>query len=350
MRGALKLGRRLLSLDWRLYAAAGRALVSALARRVGVRAGWATDRPNPYSVAIPWTARDCAYVRRHGQGNAAVIADYIYQVEAFDCVSAPVATATVMHDLFHARADSGSGAIGDSVAPIERDAEIARLGRADVVIAIQAREAAFVAEHQPDVRVIVAPMAARCVDAASRGDDHEILFVGSNTAPNVVGLRWFFDEVWPLIRASDDRARLTVVGTVNRAFRGAPAPGVHFLGLVGDLSSLYARAGVVISPLTFGSGLKIKLVEALAHGKAIVATSVTLQGVDGADQALIRADDAASFAAAAAALACDRARRAELAQAALEHARDHFSFEACYAPFIAWLRDVMRQQEAQGGA
>ena len=46
-----------------------------------------------------------------------------------------------------------------------------------------------------------------------------------------------------------------------------------------NLDDLYAEAAVVISPLRAGSGLKIKLIEALSKGKAVVATTTTLQGV-----------------------------------------------------------------------
>ena len=54
-------------------------------------------------------------------------------------------------------------------------------------------------------------------------------------------------------------AELVVAGSVGRAFDSAP-PSVRFLGVVQSLAPVYASAAVVISPLTVGSGLKIKLV------------------------------------------------------------------------------------------
>ena len=69
------------------------------------------------------------------------------------------------------------------------------------------------------------------------------------------------------------------------------------LGRIDDLTPLYANAAVVISPLRGGSGLKIKLIEALGQGKAIVVTTTTLQGVaDVIGSAVIVADDAQEFA------------------------------------------------------
>ena len=84
-------------------------------------------------------------------------------------------------------------------------------------------------------------------------------------------------------------ARLRVAGSVAASFAGSRIAGVTFLGIVADLAPLYARAGVVVSPLTVGSGLKVKLVDGLAQGKAMVVTGVTLQGIeDEASDALRR--------------------------------------------------------------
>jgi len=113
---------------------------------------------------------------------------------------------------------------------------------------------------------------------------------------------------------------------------------VRFLGIAPDLSPLYRQAGVVISPLIVGSGLKIKLVEALAEGKAIVATTTTLQGVERqVSDAVMVADTPQAFADAIIALVGDEALRAIMAAKALTAARDNFGPAACYADFRSWL-------------
>jgi succinoglycan biosynthesis protein ExoO len=157
-----------------------------------------------------------------------------------------------------------------------------------------------------------------------------MVFVGSNTAPNVVGLNWFVSEVWPRVAASRPNATLKIAGSVARALSNLPAK-VECLGVVPDLKPVYEAAGVVVSPLTVGSGLKIKLVEAMGEGKAIVATSVSVQGIAGeVSGAVLVEDDPAAFAGALVALLGDRARRAELGRASLAIARSHFAAGACY--------------------
>jgi len=90
--------------------------------------------------------------------------------------------------------------------------------------------------------------------------------------------------------------------------------------------------------LRAGSGLKIKLVEALGHGKAIVTTTTTLQGVeDLVGPAVIVTDDAASFAAEVVSLLKDPGARGRLCATALEVARTYFSAAACYAPVVDYF-------------
>lgn len=343
IRGVIRLGRWVIARDPRVALSALWALTSRMARRFGLDRGGRmhrllADRPRPYAIAADWTAADRAFLhefasRAPGAQAGIVIADYAFQAEAFDLLPGRPG-AIVMHDLFHARTDAQGR---DSVIRVGRDQEIALLTRADAVIAIQADEARFIAENVPGPIPILAPMAARPAAQAEPGDGRRLLFVGSNTAPNVVALEWFFARVWPLLQEAEPELRLDVVGAVAAGFAQGGPQGVTFHGQVSDLGPYYARAGIVISPLTFGSGLKVKLVEALALGKAMVVTGVTLQGVERTcGPAVLRADKAEDFARAVIELT-DDARRAALAQRALDVARAHFSPDVCHAAFREWL-------------
>ena len=135
---------------------------------------------------------------------------------------------------------------------------------------------------------------------------------------------------------------MTVAGTVGNAFREVPE-GVQFLGFVANLDREYARAAVVISPLTVGSGLKIKLIEAMAAGKAIVATPVTLQGLEGrADDALICTDTPALFGQAILDLLGAPARRMSLGLKALTLARDYFNEDSATAQLAEAIQRLAR--------
>lgn len=338
IRGAMKVGPWVvfgsLAIWLKFFAGAARLVL----RKVGVTGPLVADRPAPYAVATPWLPADFAFLRHAmPQYVRAIIADYIYCTPAFGCVPAGVHKAVVMHDLFHSR----SGGAADSVSVPTREREIALLGEADCVFTIQQAEQDFVNQSVPETDAILAPMPANPASAAQPGEDDEILFVGSNTAPNVVGLKWFLDHVWPSVLAERPQARLTVAGTVDRAFADVRVPNVSMMGMVDDLEPLYIRSGIVISPLTFGSGLKIKLIEAMARGKAMVVTPVTLQGVEHLCRgAVIETDDPAVFADGITGLLADIELRTELAEKALECADRNFSAAKVHADLRAWCHDI----------
>jgi glycosyltransferase involved in cell wall biosynthesis len=340
IRGALRIGDIYIAINPTVLRRAFVGVLGKALARLGIRVK-ALSKPAPYSIGLPWNSADLRYVEKHAPRQAdGVMADYAFLTEGIARIPTPRgASAVVMHDLFSSRpAQFGPLGADQTAGLLDEDTEMAMLGRAGAVIAIQAEEAAKVRRRLPGTPVLLAPMATVPVAAPQVGTGSDLLFIGSNTSPNVDALRWFFDEVWPSVRQATPTARFNVAGNVAASFQAVP-DGVVMLGRVDNLTRLYAEAAVVISPLRGGSGLKIKLIEALGHGKAIVATTTTLQGVaDTIGSAVIIADDAQNFAAAIDTLLSDAPLRATYGARALAVVRGHFSPEACYADVVAHFR------------
>ncbi|MDE1917061.1 MAG: glycosyltransferase [Sphingomonadales bacterium] len=352
VRGVVKAGRLIISLDWQVWRDAVLGTCARLAKAVGLRLNL-PDTPYPHAIAMPWSEKDRLFVARYGRSKAdAVLIDYVFQGEAVPMLLRPEApSAIILHDLYAQRTASfGDDASRDSVTDLDSEREIALMRQADAVIAIQPQEADWVRRHVPSVHVLTAPMAAHPVALAQPGNDRDVLFVGSIAPPNVMALEWTFAEIWPRVRERRPDARLFIAGSVADRFAGSAMQhrrsGIEFLGVVRDLTPLYREVGVVISPLTAGSGLKIKLIDALAQGKAVVATSVTLQGVEAeAGPAVWQADDAAGFADGIVSLLGDLALRMRRADRALDVARTAFSPEQSYGPLIHWLDENLAQRK-----
>jgi succinoglycan biosynthesis protein ExoO len=341
IRGTRRIGGFVFARDPSVYLRAALGVTDRLARRAGITALSTLARPAPYAVGLPWTAEDFLFVAAETCGRAdIVLADYGFLTPGIPYALRPgAASAVVMHDLFSSRpaAFAELGAV-DGAAALGEAAEATLLAGAALVIAIQHDEAAAARRMLPAGRsVLVAPMAVETVPAAQAGEGGGLLFVGSSAAANVDGLRWFLAEIWPRILERRPDTRLMVAGSVCTAI--APAAGVMLNGRVPDLAPLYRRADVVISPLRVGSGLKVKLIEALANGKPVVATSVTAQGVAHLlDGAVALADTPDAFADEVLRLLGQPLLRAARAEAALGVARTSFSTSAAYGGVLDHLK------------
>src|SRR5439155_20010253 len=98
-----------------------------------------------------------------------------------------------------------------------------------------------------------------------------LLYVASSNDLNVAGLRRFMAEAWPALIAAVPAAELVVCGTIATKLGALPA-GVRTRGAVPSLADEYARARVVINPVEGATGLSVKVVEALCHGRPVVST------------------------------------------------------------------------------
>jgi hypothetical protein len=159
----------------------------------------------------------------------------------------------------------------------------------------------------------------------------------SQFVANQHGLRWFLDAVWPQLGAA--RVSLEVAGHVASMLPRPPPDGIRVRGFVPRIDDLWAGLDIAINPVRWGSGLKIKTVEALAAGLPLVTTREGARGLeDMAGDAFLMADEPDDFASACRHLLDDYASRAALAARAHRFARSRFTPEACFGGLVDWLR------------
>ncbi len=158
--------------------------------------------------------------------------------------------------------------------------------------------------------------AAGAVDAPSR--EPRLLFVGVlGYAPNRDGISWFAREVLPLLRQAVPGVEVRVVGPGAERLPADVRAAVDATGAVPDLDEHYRWARAVIAPLRFGSGTRIKILEAMAHGRPIISTTAGADGIDGvAGSELLLADGPSDFASACAEVLLDDEVAGRLAHAA----------------------------------
>lgn len=110
----------------------------------------------------------------------------------------------------------------------------------------------------------------------AKDDKKHILFVGKKYYPNLVGFKWFVDNVLPSLT---DNIQVDVVGRGLEELRNEYSdPRINVIGGVESLNPYYENADIVIAPLFDGGGMKSKTVEALSFGKIFVGTEESLFG------------------------------------------------------------------------
>lgn len=152
------------------------------------------------------------------------------------------------------------------------------LNRADKIIAIQNIEK----EHFKDLtskEIVVIGHYTKTSKVKS--DTDALLFIGSNNKINIDGLNHFISKVFPKIVAQYPKIKLIVAGSIKKDIKNIiPHPNCFFYGAYQDTEEIYSQGSIVIIPILYGTGLKIKTIEALANGKAVVSYNEGIFGIE----------------------------------------------------------------------
>jgi len=240
----------------------------------------------------------------------------------------PLKTAVLTHNLTHRRTELYRAAgLPLDFMPLSPEEEAGLLRRADTIVAIQDREAAEFRALLPGKPVITVPMPSTPDPLPpAQAEPGRCLFVGGYSGHNILAAQQLVRDLWPRIRAARPDAQLVLAGTVGQAVPG-DHPGVQVLGPVADLRAEYARACICLVPLPMGTGLKIKLVEAMRYGRPVVTTRAGAEGFADLESGRVApvADDPAQFATACAALLDDRPAWTSAVTRQLEWVRQNLS-------------------------
>jgi glycosyltransferase involved in cell wall biosynthesis len=171
------------------------------------------------------------------------------------------------------------------------------------------------------------------------GSPPTIVFPGLfGYAPNLDGAFYLVREVLPRLRALVPEVRVRLVGRYDdRMGELASLPGVTLTGQVPEMAPELALADIVAVPVRFGSGTRVKILEAFAHRIPVVSTGIGSEGLDAIDdEHLLVQDDPDEFATACARLLSDQELRQRLVDSAHELYWERYSLDAI-TPRIAEL-------------
>jgi hypothetical protein len=168
------------------------------------------------------------------------------------------------------------------------------LNRADIIIAIQQREADIFKKRLNYKKIATVGHIIPLQEPKVRNFRNRILFIGSLNKANTYSINYLIKDIFPLVKSKFQNAQLIVVGSI--CDRVANFNDCLKLGQVDNLKDVYDMADVIINPIRAGSGLKIKNIEALGYAKPLITTAIGAQGLEeGAGRAFLVAESPEDF-------------------------------------------------------
>jgi sugar transferase (PEP-CTERM/EpsH1 system associated) len=308
--------------------------------------------PKPFSVLAQRNARLHDRLRelcQDGDRPDVVHLDTIALAPyAGDCAGVPCVLAhhNVESQLMQRRGEHEHGLaartyVGLQARRLERY-EAETCSRFPVNVMVSDADARTLAGLSPGVRTAVVPNGVDTSYFRPRDDQQTatVIFTGGmNMFANRDAVEWFLDEVWPMVRRQVPDARFVAIGQRPSAkiLAAAAADGsVQAPGHVPDVRPWVGPAAVYVVPMRVGGGTRLKVLDAMAQGKALVATSLGAEGIEAEDgRQLVLADTAADFAGRVVELLRDPARRQALGAAARQRVEERYAWPVIARRLVA---------------
>lgn len=235
-----------------------------------------------------------------------------------------------------------------------RQEELATYRQADGIYLCSADDEQRLLADIPRARTAVIPNAADVEHFQPRAGDPPpdgctIVYFGLlSTLPNIDGVTHLVRDIWPSIAQAHPGARLKIIGgRPPPALQALAGPRVELTGFVEDLRPHLAGAAALVVPLRLGGGTRLKIVEGLAMGKAIVSTTLGAEGIDAvAERDILIADQPEAFAAAVNRLLADPGLAARIGQSARQLATERYSWSRAAEALEAFYRSVIAEARA----
>ncbi|MBT8562122.1 putative sugar O-methyltransferase [Polynucleobacter paneuropaeus] len=167
-----------------------------------------------------------------------------------------------------------------------KNMELAVIKKADVTIVLSEYERELLKALTPECEIYVVPLIRDIRPRNTAKLDQKrknIVFIGTyQHPPNLDAVKYFIDEIWPLISKELPKAKFIVAGSMvtGDLQKISGQKNIEVIGYVKDLERLYSSCRVSVAPLRFGAGLKGKISTSMELGVPVVATSIAAEGMN----------------------------------------------------------------------
>lgn len=161
--------------------------------------------------------------------------------------------------------------------------EVAMMPFYDAIVPISLADASFYEGHKPSCPIQYLPSGTETDDQlqSEKPDIHSVYYLGAlDWLPNVEGLRWFIESVFPTVIRQHPTVKFHIAGrNAGSYFQSLQTGNIVFHGEVPDAKEFIRNKLLCVVPLLSGSGMKIKIMEAMQSGKYIITTPCGAEGL-----------------------------------------------------------------------
>lgn len=167
-------------------------------------------------------------------------------------------------------------------------------------------------------------------------------FASMDWMPNIEAVDWLLNNVWPTILKNKSDTKLVLAGRgMPERFKKLASQNITIIEDVKDSKEFYTTYDIMLVPLWSGSGLRIKLVEGLAYGKAIITTSIGAEGIPYTNgQNMLIADTAEDFSKAILEVLHQSSLKQDLQTSARKLAENHFDYKVSAKHLIDFYKTL----------
>ncbi len=261
----------------------------------------------------------------------------------------------IEHRIWQEKAEEGSSGLKRTyLKKLSKDLEAyenKELIKPDAIVAITPNDAQYFVESGFPGMVHIHPVGLEFASSSTKWNRTPRLFhIGAmDWEPNMHGIKWFLDEVWDSFAANEDAMELHLAGKSLASDVGVAYKGVHNHGEVKDATGFIDAYEIMVVPLFSGSGLRIKIIEAMALGKLVISTSIGIRGIQAQpEEHLLVADDASSFQEKIRWTMANPDEAARIAEQGKKLAIQFYERNAVYQRYTAFVDKLMTNTKTQG--
>jgi glycosyltransferase involved in cell wall biosynthesis len=264
----------------------------------------------------------------------------------------------IEYDIVKRTADAEAGTLRRAYSAIEwrkvRKEERYAWSHLDGCTVTSARDQELLLADEPMARTAVVPNGVDLdfFRPSPRSAPHEsqtLLFFGAiDYYPNTDGVLYFLKDVFPKLVARYPRLRLSIVGRrPPEAILAQRSANVEVTGVVDDVRVWLDQADAVVVPLRIGGGTRLKILEAMAMGKAVVSTTLGAEGLDAVPgRDILLADDADAFVSQVGRLLDDRAMESSIGASARRFVSGRYSWKAAVERLSMFYDELLDSRAA----